>query len=1126
MSSDGFEAADLSDDWIERDGEQPPTLKISIHGSLSGSVNILGDRTQKWTNVNQIVSSDLLTKKTKPLTSLFEPPVRTIEDDFEQTKTCEGLSVVEEEFSDDAQDIRADEHYLEAWDELVCEQPESLPAGMTDEKEDSDAGTIRANAPRSQDGLIPNFSFPRSNGTGSSGPDVPDQRTSSRVGDHTSRAASDPISSSFSVGDTDEARHVSNATSEPERISTPRRDPHESPIHSVSPTKSPLKLFHTTQDTFTRDHTARMIGMLSAAPAPVMQSMQSQKIGDTQKSHQSNISALSEMTDSGPERKKARKHEPKGSVTLQNFNDNADRLAAKLRAKGGGLGKGLPRLLDDNKVILGRRISSSTFDQQRKKERNNKCLEEPHNSGFEDMNLPVDQFPHGPKFGTASTKSHFSDWDSDGNTESRQFSSASGAGIDDELAAQRIKPQKIYDSIRQTWTQNPGRIVAAERASTAPTEDSPRQHVRSYSATSDVETVVSPRIKNFPPSTLESLRHGDMMFSKSRQCWVHINEDENDPFSSIGEMESQSHAASTAARHNMPNSYEEYPEEIELSSSSCHQSDIRQELPEMQHGRVGNTSRRPGETAGAAKPRQFTGPEDDEISISSDHSSTKSSSIYIREQSRSHEGPQADEDLAELTANMTMSQSTSLLVSAINKRYGEGPWENVNKIDLSNLHLDTLVGLSKFFPNLTWLDVSGNYLTSFNDLPSTLQILRASDNRISSHRVSFAHLPNLEVLDLTNNQMEDLDSIRPLIHLRHLSVNGNSLTCINGLSSLPNLMSFEAQDNMLSQVDFVHIQAYVPLLQLERVDLSHNKLVICNGIDHLEHLMELDIRSNCLKEIQVNQVMPRLKVLKASENELSDFELALVPHIRVLYLDDNQISELTAAHALRHIESLALRRQRVEHLEIDLENICDIRKLFLGGNNLKDFTLPTAFHSMKYLELAGARIHSLAPNFAEMAPNLRVLNLSNNDISNIMPLSGLNRLERLMLPNNSLTSTEDIAEVLVCLPRLKALDLRANPCTRRFYAPIATDLEVDYFANFDGVRNSQEVVQRWQMEDGRYLATLGNNIQKRREAYQNFIWTACRALRWHDGRVLESQQLLMSDEYVEGFTQESLLVTD
>lgn len=1029
-----MDEVDLSDEWVEQ--QRPPTIRLSNHGSLSGSVNILTERANNWENVGDLVTTDILSKNaTNPLQALFCPP------SAQGSSYGDVLSTVEEAASEEEPDFKnirkVTQSYQQAWHDVQNPvEPENKENALSEHR----AGSVR-----SAEGLIPNFSFPRGASVATQSELSPDDEQ---------RNDEVPIQGDHASSDQHE---------------TPKKT-HKSTNSSTSPSKSPLKIFQD-PDTFTQDRMGQLINLLGAAPPPMAKL--EEEPGETVRSTQS------ENTDSGPERKRIKTHEAKGSVTLQNMYDNAARAAAKLRAKGGGLGKGLPRLVEES----GKRIMSSKIDTARQA------------SGFEKIDIPVDRFATEPKFGISSTKSHFSDWDSVAQTDSRAVSGSTATVVpadaenDDELAAQSINPKTMYDSIRQTWTKSPGRISANDRPSTAPVQSPANRPKHSPSPSMEQRRV--PHLKNFPPTELHTLRQGNMVFSYSRQCWRNADEG----------IQSPGRNASNADE-----SRSQYPDELDLSLSAS-QSPVSARHAQSQSSVQDATTNSISDITDSFIDK----------SNAQAHQRRKSAVAIVATSTASTD----TNDLSIVLDDMAMSESTTKLVTALNSRYGAGPWENVQRLDLRDLGLDSLIGLHRFFPSLTSLDISNNGITSLDGLPTTLQILQASGNKLASHRLSFEHLPNLQVLDLDRNQLEDIDSLRSLCHLRHLSINDNHLECIDSMRHLPNLISFEARGNMLTSIDFIDLQAYAPLEQLEKLDLAHNQLDSLLGLDTLDALIYFNVSHNRLQELEIVSTMEHLKVLKATHNELVYLDTTAIPKIRVLYLDDNMLEEITTPACLKYLESFSIRRQPVPTV-IDLQALCEAQKLYFGGNNLPKFDFPTKFLSLKYLELAGCQISALPSDIARKVPNLRVLNVSNNAITSLAPLRGVDRLERLLAPHNKLSSAEDLSDVLVDMPRLKALDVRANPFTDRFYAPIQANHETDYFANLDGPKRSIEDIQAWAAEDDKFFATLSPLTKRRKEAYQNMIWSVCRSLKWHDGRKLDATQLLLADTYVDRFSQASL----
>ncbi|ORY85653.1 hypothetical protein BCR37DRAFT_377351 [Protomyces lactucae-debilis] len=1026
------EQADLSQEWIER--ERPPTIRFQGSSSLSGSVNVLSDKPANWSNIHEVAGRDIFTKPQTGLERMFMQPPSDVD---------EGLSMVEE-----------------AAAEEEAEEEEQATSG-----EETRPGTVR-----SADGIYANFSFPFR----------PESQARARVEDESSAAITTVAAATM-------PRSPEQFTS-PLTAMTPRQPVS---LGMQSPTKSPLKLFHNEYDTFTNDKLSDMIHILgSRTPAlqkvaeqsepipeevsPEVDSHQPSKNG-TGKSHQSGVSAQTEVTDHdmGPERKRP-KHEPKGSITTQNFYSNANDVMARLRMKGGGLGKGLPRVTEDRTSTAGslhagttphpRKASGGLLHKEDEHRRVSGLVPQP--SGFEAMNIPVDKFA-APGFG-ASTKSHFSDWTS--ATDSRSVSAATTTK-QHELE----KKMRMYDSVKQTWISTPARMAPSPAVQ-------PEQE--------EVQTK-QPKYQNIPPNPNMTLRNGDMVYSASRLEWRHISEEtERGTF-----VQDASHVKGAQG----------YPDELDLSNTESSRSNANEAQEESMQSLP---QRRMPIPVPAQSPAQ---------------------SAYAQEMTKvtQHGRYQEDSDVsADASLSMdsievTMSQSTADLVEAISKRYPIDIWEAVVNADLSDLHLRSLTGLYKCFPNLIKLNVANNQLSHLTDLPESLQELNASRNQLDA-LTSFSHLPNLQRLVLNDNLLPDLEGLGKLPHLCHLEVDRNHLQSLTG-ESLSSLVTLSAKNNQLSWFEVLPGE----LPALETLDLSHNELDIISGLCELSNLLSLNLDHNKLQFFQLGdndgRIMPDLKMVRVCDNDLHTFDMQQIPNARLVYLDNNAITNLPMPNTMKHLQSFSLRRQRDSNIMANLDWVAlrEVERLYLSGNILEDFDFPTAFLSLKYLELAGCHLTGLPANLSAAAPNLRVLNACGNQLVDLSCLAELSRLERLFLHGNKLANLAELSRVLGTLDALKVLDVRGNPATKGFYAgstAISSSQQgdsVDYFANFDVYASGEGERQAWQTLDEQFKATLSPKTLKRREAYQQLVWTLCRSLRWHDGRPLSKDQLVLADQHLE-----------
>jgi hypothetical protein len=100
---------------------------------------------------------------------------------------------------------------------------------------------------------------------------------------------------------------------------------------------------------------------------------------------------------------------------------------------------------------------------------------------------------------------------------------------------------------------------------------------------------------------------------------------------------------------------------------------------------------------------------------------------------------------------------------------GRTPKE-IQKLNLDNCPATELKGLTDDYKNLTSLSLVNVGLTSLKGLPSLpkLKKLDLSDNRISGDLNVLHSCPSLSYLNLSGNQIKDIDTLQPLKTLKEL----------------------------------------------------------------------------------------------------------------------------------------------------------------------------------------------------------------------------------------------------------------------------------------------------------------------------------------------------------------------
>ncbi|KAJ3238591.1 hypothetical protein HDU81_007511 [Chytriomyces hyalinus] len=149
--------------------------------------------------------------------------------------------------------------------------------------------------------------------------------------------------------------------------------------------------------------------------------------------------------------------------------------------------------------------------------------------------------------------------------------------------------------------------------------------------------------------------------------------------------------------------------------------------------------------------------------------------------------------------------------------------ETLRKLDLSvNKLLNAALGPFAF-PNLTWINLSNNSLTSLAGLENcpSLQILNLSHNNITSIS-GIRNFTNLKALILNNNEISALPDLTPLAaNLNTLVLSHNKLTALpKPFPHLPHLKKLSVSNNSLTEYPVFMI----PAPQMQELRLSHNKL--------------------------------------------------------------------------------------------------------------------------------------------------------------------------------------------------------------------------------------------------------------------------------------------------------------
>ena len=255
-------------------------------------------------------------------------------------------------------------------------------------------------------------------------------------------------------------------------------------------------------------------------------------------------------------------------------------------------------------------------------------------------------------------------------------------------------------------------------------------------------------------------------------------------------------------------------------------------------------------------------------------------------------------------------------------------------------------------------------------------------------------MATLDSLAASDAEITDLTGLEYAVNLTNLSLNDNNITHVSALAKLTNLTRLWLSNNSIED-----ISSLSELTDLTELWLWNNQIEDISALAGLTGLRRLSLGSNNITEISALSGLINLNTLILRSNRISDLApLAANKGLGMGVTVDVTDNPLNPASHSTHIPTLQATRASVFLLSprrlsaIPDTNLRAAIEAALG----KATGAPINVADMKSLDFlyAGARgISDL--NGLEAAANLTYLTLSDNNIVDISPLSGLTNLRDL-----------------------------------------------------------------------------------------------------------------------------------
>ena len=261
---------------------------------------------------------------------------------------------------------------------------------------------------------------------------------------------------------------------------------------------------------------------------------------------------------------------------------------------------------------------------------------------------------------------------------------------------------------------------------------------------------------------------------------------------------------------------------------------------------------------------------------------------------------------------------------------------------------------------------------------------------------------NLVTLNLSDNKISDLTPLMDLPKLQYLYVSGNMISDLRPLMGIAELKGLDASGNIVSST--VALGSVTSLIDL---NLSGNPITNFTGLSKLRSLTSLDISLTGLTDNDVEAFSNLSKLVSLNVEGNSSLTGG----------GYDKLKELLPGCNIAHSEL-------VYSVEVNGREVTtDTTDLNLSGCGISDLQF---IMQLKFLQSADLSCNALENVYylqhTDSWKTLTSLDLSENSISDLTPISSLRNLTKLDLSDNRIT---DITP-LYALQNLKELDLAGN----------------------------------------------------------------------------------------------------
>lgn len=263
----------------------------------------------------------------------------------------------------------------------------------------------------------------------------------------------------------------------------------------------------------------------------------------------------------------------------------------------------------------------------------------------------------------------------------------------------------------------------------------------------------------------------------------------------------------------------------------------------------------------------------------------------------------------------------------------------------------------------------------------------------------------LKILNLSDNEITDIRPLMELSKLEKLNINNNAVSDLRPLIGLPNLVKLEAENNRITETTSVG-----SVTQLTELDLMGNPIKDFSGLGRLSQLKILDLRNTSVTDADLAELYGLKSIFSIDLRENGG-------------LSDIAVGALKSA-----LPGCSIALPELVY-EIDFSGHrlrSDEKQLLFPAAEITDLSGIVKMTALEELDLRDNEIANLYPfEITASKESIRKLNLSGNQIRDVLSLYALSSLEELDLSNNQIEAVAGLRK----LTSLKKVILTGNPLT-------------------------------------------------------------------------------------------------